>query len=270
MNETFEFGETDASEAFLNRHPKFFPAFERLMVVGNKCFGRAPTPKSRAEHIAFGLGHACRADLLEVLFMGANGYNNGAMKLIRGLFERTVALAYIVKRPEKAERLVRFAAIQEYKGMNEALKLVSEEELDKIGTGVATVAEIRAMYEEVKPEFQVTRCDKCKKKGTAFSWDERDVASMVADVNEPVDNLFKTMFVGCYTTANFVVHTSLVSAMEYQKSDPVENAKEADITIANGIILYLKVLEIQSRLFELGIAGEIETCWRDFNEVWMS
>src|SRR6185295_13360109 len=112
MNVTFDFGETEASYSFLQRHPKFLPAFERLMAVGNKCYGREPKPRNRAEHVVFGLGHSCRQDFLEVLFMGVNGFSTGALKLIRGLFERTIALAYIVKHPEKAERLVRFGAIQ--------------------------------------------------------------------------------------------------------------------------------------------------------------
>ena len=57
----FEFGETVESEAFFDRHPHFFSAFERLMVLVNKCFGR-PLPKLYygPEYILFSLGESCR------------------------------------------------------------------------------------------------------------------------------------------------------------------------------------------------------------------
>jgi hypothetical protein len=99
---TFEFGDTEASNAFLHRNQKFLPKFERLMDLANKCFGRQLQPKNRTEDICFGLGHTCREDFMEIVFLCANGYSNAGLKLLRGLYERSVALAYIVKFPEKA------------------------------------------------------------------------------------------------------------------------------------------------------------------------
>ena len=83
--------------AFFDRNPKFRPAFERLMALANRCFGRAIHPKDRAEDVCFDLGHTCRADYLEILFLAVNGFGIAASKLLRGLYERAVALAYIVK-----------------------------------------------------------------------------------------------------------------------------------------------------------------------------
>jgi len=102
----FEFGETEASQAFWDRHPSFYPAFERLMTLGNKCFGRPIQPKNRTEDICFGLGHTCREDFLEVLSLAVNGYGNGASKLLRGLYERAVVMAChqrLKRRPISAE-----------------------------------------------------------------------------------------------------------------------------------------------------------------------
>lgn len=80
----FEFGETDQANAFFGRNPKFLPAFERLMTLANKCFGREIHPKSRAEDICFDLGQTCRADYMEVLFLAVNGFGIAASKLLRG------------------------------------------------------------------------------------------------------------------------------------------------------------------------------------------
>ena len=93
----FEFGETRESEAFFDRNPNLMATFERLMELANKCFGRQLEPKSRAEDVCFGLGHASRQDFLEVIFLAVNGYGSAASKIVRGLDERALTVAYITR-----------------------------------------------------------------------------------------------------------------------------------------------------------------------------
>ena len=109
----FHWGTTPESDAFFARNPAFYDAFERLMVLANKTFGREYQPKNRLQHIGFSLGETCRVDFLEILFLAVHGWGVGASKLLRGLYERAVALAYMLKHPEKADRFFRYAAIQE-------------------------------------------------------------------------------------------------------------------------------------------------------------
>ncbi len=128
----YEFGETTGSHAFWERHPDIWPQFERLIALTNKCFGREYQPKSRAEHVVFDLGQACRDDFGEIIFLAVHGHGNGATKLLRGIFERAVTAAYLIKNSDKAERFVRFGAIQEHRAMESALKVVSETEFDEV------------------------------------------------------------------------------------------------------------------------------------------
>lgn len=79
---TFEFSETPQTEAFFARHPKFYPAFERLMDLANRCFARASGAKNHAQDVCFSLGHTCRDDYMEILFLVSNGYGTGASKLL--------------------------------------------------------------------------------------------------------------------------------------------------------------------------------------------
>ncbi len=61
MARTFEIGETTQSEAFLQRNPKFIPAFEHLEALTNKCFMRIfQTPITPADELCFNLGETCR------------------------------------------------------------------------------------------------------------------------------------------------------------------------------------------------------------------
>jgi hypothetical protein len=76
----FEIGDTEKSRAFAARNPRFAAAFERLMSVANKCFGRTPAPKNQFEDICFWLAHACRQDFIEIVFLAVHGYGGGAHK----------------------------------------------------------------------------------------------------------------------------------------------------------------------------------------------
>jgi len=174
----FEFGDTEQGKAFFERNPTFWPAFEKLMALTNKTFGREVRFTNRLEDISFNLAQTCRQDFLEVLFLSVNGFGIGAQKLLRGLYERAVALEYMRTRPEKAERFTKYAAIQEHRGAMRALDVVSKEEFDAMMGPGNTFDEIKARFEKTTPEFEQTACKKCKRKDTAFSWDI-DVASPV-------------------------------------------------------------------------------------------
>jgi len=241
---TFEFGETEASKAFLLRNRKFLHKFERLLDLGNKCLGRKLRPNNRTEDICFGLGHTCREDFLEIVFLAANGYSNGAVKLLRGLYERAVVLAYIIKFPEKADCFVNFAAIQEYRGMEASLELVTEAEFDKAMGPGNTVAEIRKRYNAIKPDFP-----------RAVSWDQ-SVGAMAKELGEP----YTKQYMACYAIPNFSIHATLASSARWQHGN---SQSEADFMVLNATWVFVTVLDSQNRLFGLNLQPEIDAIWQE-------
>src|ERR1035438_2969305 len=173
----FEFGQSRQAEAFSGRHPDFWQAFESLMKVSDKCFGRTCHYKNRAEDICFSLGQTCRNDYLEIVFLAVHGFNVGAMKLMRGLYERAVVRAYIIKNPEKVMRFIRFGAIQDYKAMRGALETgVSQEDFNATMTSENSVEKITERRNEVKAEFEATACDVCGME-TPVSWEKLSVGA---------------------------------------------------------------------------------------------
>ena len=90
-----DFGQTAQSDMFFAQYPKFCPAFARLITLSNKCFGREYKSRNSLEGICFGLGHACRDDFIEVAFLSVHGHGGGALKILRGLYERAVTLDYL-------------------------------------------------------------------------------------------------------------------------------------------------------------------------------
>lgn len=266
-NVDFEFGETAASNAFWDRNPKFFAAFMRLLDLTNKCFGRPWNAKNRLEDVGFNLGETCRQDFLEIAFLAVNGHGIGAQKLLRGLYERALTLEYIRTRPDKAERFVRYAAIQEFKAAKKALEVVTQEQFDEaMAPGGISFEKMKEFHDLVKPEFQVTKCNKCGTKETAFSWDI-DIASMVNKVGEP----YKQLYLGCYNIPTLQIHATLASVFSREAARGTRderNIHDAEFSLACATLVFVVVIRSQNEIFALKLDEEIEACWRDVSDIW--
>ena len=260
----FEFGESVAANAFWDRNPEFFPSFQRLVNLTNKTFGREWRPTNRMEDVAFNLGETCRRDFLEIAFLSVNGHGVAAMKLLRGLYERAVTLEYIRRNPEKAERFVRYGVVQEYKALKAAMEAVGEEEVkQQMG---AQLAEYQRMFEEVRPEFLVTDCKKCKTKELAFSWDI-DLASMVRSLGQP----HQSLYMAAYALPNLHVHATATSAFSHEPNFGTleeKNIDEAEVALIHATLILVLVLNSQSDVFSLGLDGDTKRCWDEVTTVW--
>jgi hypothetical protein len=265
-NITFEFGETEASNAFWDRNRKAFPAFMRLLDLTNKAFGRPYQIRNRVEDICFHLGETCRTDFLEILFLAVNGYGIGAQKLLRGLFERALALEYIRQNPEKAEKFVRFAAIQEYKASKAAVEVVGIEQFNEAMPPENQFEEQEKRHQAIKGEFEQTDCKKCKTKKLGISWDV-DIKTMVDRVGEPFGMLYFT----CYVLANLHVHATLASVFQRESTSGTpeqRNIDEAEFSVVNAILTFLAVIQSQDSLFNLGLQDDVMGCRSDVDDVW--
>jgi hypothetical protein len=270
----FHWGATPESEAFFGRHPKFYDAFERFMILANRTFSRDDQPRDRLTDICFNLGQTCLVDFLEITFLAAHGWGIGASKLLRGLYERAVALAYMIKHPDKAERFFKYGAIQEYKVMVPALKLADEEAFNDSMAGTTTVEKIKQFREMVKAEFQVPICDKCHKTGacphmtTASSWDKSGVEAQAKNLGEP----YTQFYLGAYAIPNMHVHVSLTSAMHEYDKTPDERKEQrrgdSDFAMLTAHAVMLLVIRSQNSFFSLGLELDIDACEKDWSEVW--
>jgi len=253
----FEIPDTVKSRAFAARNPQFPAALLKLIETANKCFGRDPRPKDYLERICFWLGHTCRQDFLEIVFLAVNGYGAGATKILRSLYERAVTIAYLIQNPDKVERFLQFAAIQENRAMEAALRQVPQGQIDAAMNPENTVAEVRKRHEQYKGTFKSTACEVCGVK-TPPSWDV-DLVSMVRRVGEP----YQKVFVLAYTNPNFQIHATLASASPHDEDREEKDAKTALIVATE---LLLAVIRSQNELFALGLDADIEACTNDLRD----
>lgn len=253
--QAFEIGDTERSRAFFARNPHYPGALERLVVLSNRCFGRGPAPKGQFENICFWLGHACRQDFVEIVFLGVHGYGGGATKLLRSLYERAVTIEHLIQNPEKVGKFVRFAAIQEHRALEAALRAgISGSDIDRQVGPPNTVAEIRGRFETHKAEFKAIECGTCGLKAPA-TWD-LDFSSMVRKVGEP----FNKLFLLANNNPNFLIHATLASATPH---DELREQADAKLAIIIATDLLLAVIRSQSTLFSLGLDPDIERCGQD-------
>lgn len=263
---TFDFGDSAALQEFSQRNRAFWPAFQRLLALTNDCFGPRPTFRNRTEDVVFHLGEACRDDFLEIAFSAAHAKAGAALKLVRGLYERAVTAEYIRQHPEKADRFLKWAGVQEFKGAKRALEVVTPEHLDTVLAVIGTsFADMKKRYEEVKSEFQMTLCDKCKTKGMAPWWD-KDFTTMAGSVGEP----FKKVFLLGYTIPTLQVHATPASAFGRDPLARGDSAAKhvADRYLAWAHLIYVAALNSQNELFSLGLETQINGCWADMNNIW--
>lgn len=262
----FEFGETEAAKAFWARNKAFWPSFQRLMTLTNKCFGREWKPGNRMQDIVFNLGETCRQDFLEILFLAVNGHGVGAQKLLRGLYERAVTLEYIRQNPAKAERFVRFAVIQEFKAAKRAVEVIPKDQFDaEMRRAGTSYEQMRELHDGVKAESQETTCEQCGTKRTKIGWDI-DMASIVNTLDEP----YKQLFLSCYTVPTLQIHATLASAFsrEGERNREESNIHDSEFSLISASLVFVTVLQSQSEAFSLGLDDEIKACWEDVTLVW--
>jgi hypothetical protein len=240
---------------FVRRHQRFLQeVVPPLMRAANQVFVRTIESEHLHERVAFLLGRHVPEDFQEILVLCGNGYGIGALKLLRGLYERVVTMTYLLQHPEKAQDFVDWHLIEKQ-------RLVSHLRLD--GEDPARYLEpseleaVDAEAERVKGRFP---------KGQR-SWSGLDLRSMARAVG--LD--------GCYTIFYYwptlMVHPTIVemSARVQKTADGVSfdarpQRDYADQALMGAHCCLLLALEAQIKHFRLAI--DLAPRKADYKQYW--
>lgn len=120
-----EFGRPAEREHFINTHERFFERLGNLQAALHAAFVKVDARLEMVDIVVLSLGNLCVDDFSEILLLCANGFGNGALKILRGLYEKLVEARYLHMHPEEADAFWNFHAVKLSKmQLTEALKKI--------------------------------------------------------------------------------------------------------------------------------------------------
>lgn len=252
---------------FGNRHRLFLERYGNLRQATNIAFAREGTTPKAVDRVIFFVGRLCVEDFNEILLMCANGYGVGAMKIVRGMYERAVTARYLHLHPEEADDFLDFHWVQQHR--------LARAIVDTLGPDTLPgeiLARVEASYRAVKDRFTVADCHKCGTKRPSFTWSKLDLVSMAKAAGNLGDLIVPAYYIPtreAHSTAGALL--SRLSEgdggiLTFSGELQPEKAGEALITAHN---LILNVLDLQHEHFGLRELDEpLKTCIQDFLEIW--
>jgi len=153
--------------------PKLKSAFQ---VVNDNLAGQEDNIVGRS---IFYLSYIVWEDLNEIIVLCANDLLTGAMRILRGMFERTVTLSCLALKPDKADLYWNYFKVDQHKLADIIERAFpgtfSKERIEKIHTEFA----------EVKALYQIPHCSECSRTRTNHSWSKANIVDMAKEVGIP-------------------------------------------------------------------------------------
>ncbi len=260
-----QFGTPSEGKKFVRRNEVFFRFWPRLKALLDKAVVREFESDKREDRVVYGLGRVAAEDFMELLLLAANGYGQGAIKILRSGYELTVTCGYLSRHPELVETFLEFHHVSVRKGLNH---------FRGIGVDPNTflpaerIAAIEAEFARVRPQFTDVVCEECGEEGEKRvrpSWSKLDMASMTREIGignaYPMMYFWPTMLIHATTFRLLSRFTETAEGVEFQ-SGP--QPREADAALAGGVLMLAMIVDVQDRHFGLGLGPELEALLTEY------
>jgi hypothetical protein len=252
---------SEKHQVLLRKLPLLFETFKRI-------FLRTMETTDPADRVIYFLGRIAMEDFMEIVLLCGNGYGVGALKILRGLYERAVTAAYLAKYPEEVDSFLDYHQVHMGKLLNHTAGLFDVRRLfpeDRL-------TEIRERYEHAKQRFQEPLCKKCGTTRTQFSWSKLDVGAMA----KKADEYLAKLYLECYFLPTLQTHATFqaLSAQARQSEagglayDDNAQREAADGAFRGAHLTMLLALGTQNRYFKLGLDEELGERRGEFAEAW--
>jgi Family of unknown function (DUF5677) len=260
-----QFGNPESWKYFLAHYKTFLDRFDNLKSALDTCFNRSATSVELVDRIIFFSGRLAVEDFFEILLLVGNGYGVGALKILRGMYERVVTAHYLHLHPEEADKFWDFHSVQQHKATVALRKTFGEATLPK-----ERVDEVEAGFREVKEKFRTTLCLDRGRKGLAYTWglDFVSMAAKAGDLGKYIVPAYYLPLREAHSTAGAIVSRLKESpnGVEFDGGPQNEQGHTALLT-AHSLLIHL--LKLQQKHFQLAELEEpLRTCWTDFQETW--
>ena len=250
-------GNAVEQKEFIAANPARMKAIENLYDTAKQVFLRTLRSDKSADRIGFYLGRICVEEFSEILLLAGNGHGIGALKILRGMYERAVTSAYLLANPDKADAFLEYDKVNKHKAYAHAKKL------GKYGPRLTqeTIKRIEDDFQAVKPMFW---------SGTRVlsSWTTLDTASLAQKAGLGYEELYLDAFykptLQLHTTASSVLGRLELTNTGIMSFASGPTRKEADHAIIMAQNLLLRVLDSQNTHFKLGLDETLKSNVADF------
>jgi hypothetical protein len=287
-------GDAEAQQTFLKDHQAFLLEHEELHRLFETVFCRKLDAPSDAEierirrlpdsdpevvefdnrvladRIVFFLGRIAADDFGELLVLSGNARGIGACKILRGMYERVVTMAYIAKNPSEARPFADDAAIKKWRLWSSILEVAPE---SKGTVPEEVVKALEKEFQEAHAKRKEWFCNKCGQPKTQDAWTRVDLLTMA----KKTDPQLAALYGSCYLEPTFHSHATAFGLARrlYRTEDGVNSfretsEKEARTAVLLGHNLSLRLLSLQNEHFKLGLDVQVQarvdaflTIWRD-------
>jgi Family of unknown function (DUF5677) len=266
-NYAIQFGIPDEWVEFAEDHKLFLERFPNLKEAMNVAFVRQGATSEPVDRVVFFSGRLCTEDFMEILLLCGNGYGIGALKIVRGMYERCVTARYLHAHTEETEGFFDFYWLSQFK-LAQAIK-------DTFGEDVLPkdkVEELKSNRDRVRTRFMVRVCEKCGATGENFTWTKLDFVSMAREAGS-IGQLIVPGYYLPIRQAHSTVAALLSRLIDtkdggltFDEGPQREQADDALITAHN---ILLNILDLQKEHFTLNSLEEpLQRCFQDFIDIW--
>jgi hypothetical protein len=273
--EGYQFGDREAQAAFSEKRQDFLKRLPNIWAAENAVISGAHKKNDwdTADKMIYFLVRQAFEDFNEILLLCANGFSTGGLKILRGMFERTVTACYLQKHPSEAETYFKYRHMREHKEAQLLEKhfpgRLSKERLD----------EIKAQYEEVRGDFQIPvcsvckipECDKCKKTRDNHSWTKMDIVAMAHDA-EAFDPIVYDGYLypirETHSTESAIAARVMPIGEENYGYDEGPKPKMDRRTLMTAHYLIFRAINALDDQFRAGVDEKIQKVWKDWQEIW--
>jgi hypothetical protein len=251
---------------FLKRHELFMRCFPNLRTIFEAAFTRQFASAELADRVVFSLGRLCIEDFMEILVLSGNGYGIGALKILRGMYEKAITALYLHVAPEQAENFVDYYWVAQQKLAHAVIETFGEETLPR-----DKLEETRRMYKQLKERFMVSACRSCDSKQLNHTWSKLNFVAMA----KAAGSLGKFIVPAYYIPLQHTHATvrSVLSRLEEADGGIVftgyAQRREADDALKFGHLITLNTILLQKEHFKLDFIKQgLDLCNADYIEIW--
>jgi hypothetical protein len=226
----------------------------RIDEVINLAFTRTQVMKTLLERFVYFYGNLVVEDFLELFLMAVNGYRFGAMKLLRSMYEHTVALKYLHLNPDEFQAFFDFDGIQQYR--------LTKQIVDTFGEGALSpdiLAGTERDYAKVKDKFMVKSCKSktCSEQRVGHTWSKLDFVSIAKKAGVMGSSIIPGYYMPLrHAHSTFRAMTERLEMGSGQMDFRRESQpREADQALMTGHNCLLLALEVQKEQFNVPRSG---------------